>query len=102
MRACLTTVLRLPSDTSTGPNSDSASQQSWRRTPVSDRLIKLIMQILKPSTGEKHKTFIIDIIERIIFYDLQIESVLARTGDGGDAELLFIREKIGAYLAAKS
>jgi hypothetical protein len=41
-------------------------------------------------------------VERIIFYDLQIESVLARTGDGGDAELLFIREKIGAYLAAKS
>ena len=43
-----------------------------------------------------------DIVERIIFYELQIESVLARTGDGGDAELLFIREKIGAYLAAKS
>jgi hypothetical protein len=60
------------------------------------------MQMLKPSTGEKHQTLITDMVERIIFYDLQIESVLARTGDGGDAELLFIREKIGAYLAAKS
>ncbi len=60
------------------------------------------MQMLKPSTGEKNQTLVADIVERIIFYDLQIESVLAKTGDGGDAELLFIREKIGAYLAAKS
>jgi len=47
------------------------------------------MQMLKPSTGQKHQTLIIDIVERIIFYDLQIESVLARTGDSGDAGLMF-------------
>jgi hypothetical protein len=69
---------------------------------VSDRLVNLIMQMLKPSTGEKHQTLITDIVERIIFYDLKIESVLAGTGEGGDAELLFIRDNIGAYLAAKS
>jgi hypothetical protein len=60
------------------------------------------MQMLKPSTGEKHQTLITDSFERITFYDLHNESALARIVDRGDAGLIFIRENIGAYCSAKS
>ncbi|MDO8271699.1 MAG: hypothetical protein Q7U82_07230 [Gammaproteobacteria bacterium] len=54
------------------------------------------------AAGDEHQSLITDIFERITFYDLRIESALARIVDDGYAGLIFIRENIGGYLAAKS